>query len=61
MYIHMIANIRKISRKSQYVKTMRFIQDFLFQTLRNENMLLVKKSMDLIVSMFQKRIWSVFY
>lgn len=57
MYIHMVSNIRKISRKSQYTKTLRFIQDFLFKTLKNENLLLVKKSMDMIVSMFQKRIW----
>ena len=39
---------------------MQFLQHFLFKTLQNENLLLVKKAMDLIVSMFQKRIWFCF-
>ena len=53
----MVSSIRKISRKQQNAKTLSFIQSYLFKTLQNENLLLVKKAMDLIVSMFQKKIW----
>lgn len=52
MYLHICAHLRRLSMKSQNKKILKWVQQFLFKILKDTDVMIVKKSMDIIIYMF---------
>ncbi len=58
LYNHIINDVKRLNEKSNNVKINKQLQNFLYKMLDDNNGIAAKKSLDVMVDLYRKRIWT---
>ncbi len=58
VFSHIVADIRNVNKRGRNDGVNRALQTFMFTMLKDENVTAAKKSLDVMISLYRKRVWT---
>ena len=58
LYSHIIQDVKRLNEKSQNLRVNKQLQNFLYKMLEDQHDMAAKKSLDVMVELYRKRVWT---